>query len=375
MGGKAHRESVRETRDRAHKMKLLFLCKRRPMGRDLVDRPYGRFYYLARNLAERGHDVAMALLSYRREAPTDSVEGRLRVCSSSLARTGGNSYLRLVTALIEEIVPDWIVGCSDIYYGILAEHYGRRYGTRTLIDAYDNYEGYTPWCKPLHLLWRRALRNATAISAAGPALLSLMGKGGAPGRELVLPMAADPVGFQLLDRQQCRAELRLPPNATLVGYCGSISSNRGVKVLFKAIEYLEEKQPDTRLVLSGRLQKRLSLPPSAIWLGYVPDAKVPVLINAMDAVAVVNKPSAFGAHSYPVKLYEALKCGVPAVTTRTSATEWILNAHSDLLAEPGDPRHLAEKLQQATKLSRIDYGPQPSWEAAAAALETFLQTH
>lgn len=345
------------------------------MGRDLVDRPYGRFYYLARNLAERGHDVVLALLSYRREAPTDNITGRLRVCSASLVPIGRKSYLQLVNALIREGVPDWIIGCSDTYYGILADYYGRRHGTRTLIDAYDNYEGYMPWCRPLHLLWRRALRKATAISAAGPALLDHMGEGGAGGRGLVLPMAADPVGFQPLDRQQCRAELGLPSTETLVGYSGSISSSRGIEVLFNAIEYFVEKQPGTRLVLSGRLQKRLSLPSSAIWLGYVPDAKVPVLINAMDAVAVVNKPSAFGDYSYPIKLYEALKCGVPAVATRTCATEWILDAHRDLLAEPGDPRHLAERLQQATKMSRIDYGPQPSWEVAAAALETFLQSH
>jgi len=51
-------------------MKLLFLCKSRPMARDLIESPYGRFFYLPKLLAERGHEVRVALLDYRR-APNE----------------------------------------------------------------------------------------------------------------------------------------------------------------------------------------------------------------------------------------------------------------------------------------------------------------
>ena len=41
-------------------MKILMLSKRRPQGRDLFTRPYGRFFHLPRLLAEAGHTVSSA---------------------------------------------------------------------------------------------------------------------------------------------------------------------------------------------------------------------------------------------------------------------------------------------------------------------------
>ena len=52
-------------------MKLTFLCKRRPMSRDLLTNPYGRFYYLPKLLADRGHDVTVVLLDYRGDEAVD----------------------------------------------------------------------------------------------------------------------------------------------------------------------------------------------------------------------------------------------------------------------------------------------------------------
>ena len=48
-------------------MKILFLSKRRPQGKDLLTRPYGRFFYLPYWLAQRGHEVYILLLSYKKE--------------------------------------------------------------------------------------------------------------------------------------------------------------------------------------------------------------------------------------------------------------------------------------------------------------------
>ena len=41
------------------------------MGKDLVGSPYGRFFHLPRILAERGHDVSIALLDYENGAELD----------------------------------------------------------------------------------------------------------------------------------------------------------------------------------------------------------------------------------------------------------------------------------------------------------------
>ena len=149
-------------------MKLLCLCKRRPQGRDLFTQPYGRFYHLPCLLAKRGHEVHLLLLSYRNEAPVYRREGNLHWHSVSVLPMGPLPFLQKAARLAAELIPDWVIGFSDTWFGILAERLAKKVGAQSLIDAYDNYESYIPWLKPLHLLWRHSLARANVVAAAGP---------------------------------------------------------------------------------------------------------------------------------------------------------------------------------------------------------------
>ena len=66
-------------------------------------------------------------------------------------------------------------------------------------------------------------------------------------------------------------------------------------------------------------------------LGYLDDASVPVLLNSLDTLVVLNRDSQFGNYSYPVKLYEAMSCGLHVTVSRTRSTEWILGDDESLV--------------------------------------------
>lgn len=348
-------------------MKLLFLSKRRPMGKDLVGSPYGRFFYLPKILAERGHEVSIALLDYSNDEPLAEDAHGMRWISSP-----GYTYLGTVKRQIVARRPDWIVGFSDTYFGILAARFARKFGLRSCIDAYDNYESYMPWAKPLHWVWRSALRRADLLTAAGPDLAALMSRGRDRGRTVVVPMAADPAGFEPKDKMACREALQLPPDGPLVGYCGSMHRSRGVDVLFEAIPLVLEERPDVRFIHSGRTWSDVPLPDTIQSLGFIDHAKVPVLLNSMDVLVVTNKESAFGHYSYPVKLYEAMSCHVPVVATRTRATEWILAGHPSRLVEPANPRALCDAILRALEETGADYGTVPDWNSSCDVFEAAL---
>jgi glycosyltransferase involved in cell wall biosynthesis len=89
-------------------------------------------------------------------------------------------------------------------------------------------------------------------------------------------------------------------------------------------------------------------------------------------LTVINRPTSFGNHSYPVKLYEAMGCGVPAVATRTPATEWILQDNQQLLCRPEDHIDLGGKIQNALDEKQLDYGPQPRWKEIAQQMNELL---
>jgi glycosyltransferase involved in cell wall biosynthesis len=362
-------------------MRLLFLCKRRPQGRDLITRPFGRFFYLPYHLAQQGCEVTLLLLDYEDSDSIHCHAHGMEWFSVSLRRMGRKSnpatYLRLADMLIKSQSPDWVVGFSDTWYGILAAYLGKRHDVKILIDAYDNYESYIPWFKPLHWLWRYSLRQSTALSAAGPELAELMGQGRAHCFVAVIPMAADPI-FQPLSDINLRKRFELSEKAPLVGYCGSLYKNRGVEVLFQAMQYVLDDIPDAKLVISGRHEQGLVIPEfirnAVIQLGYLPDEQIPFLLNALDVLLVINLNTAFGNYSYPVKLYEAMRCCKPVVASDTAGTRWILRDHPECLVESGNPKHLARCIRDALSLKEKEYISDCDWVDSASILRDLLES-
>lgn len=354
-------------------MRILFLGKRQPMGRDLLERPYGRFFHLPRALAEQGHTVKLALVHHQRAAPWSGLRHGLE-WETLEPRERPLRLLRRLGEIARGFRPDWIVGCSDTYYGILAVHLARRVGARSLLDAYDNYASYVEWCRPLHAAWFAAARAADLVSVAGPTLETLFAEHGRRGPTLVLPMAVDPVGFYPRDRFRCRAQLGLPVNRQYVGYFGSISRSRGIATLFEAWTSLRARRPALELLLAGRLEAGLTLPPGARYLGYVADEALPVVMNAADVLAVVNRNSAFGNYSYPIKLYEAMACGLRLLASATDSTRWILSESPESLVPPEDAAALAGALQSALDAPAPPPERKPGWEALATELAAALTT-
>lgn len=355
-------------------MRLLCLCKRRPQGRDIFTQPYGRFYHLPRLLAERGHEVHLLLLGYRREPAAYQREGNLHWHALPALPWGPFPYLAEASRMAAELRPDWVLGFSDTWYGILAGRLAKRCGACSLIDAYDNYESYIPWLRPLHSLWRRALTRADAVTAAGPQLAHFMSSH-AGGRLVdVVPMSADPI-FQPLDQYECRKRLGLPVDRPLIGYAGALHPNRGIDLLFDIYAGLRERFPRLGLVLSGRLSRGIALPDGVFWLGYRSAEEVPCVINSLDLMLVLNKPGGFGNYSYPAKLYEALACCIPVVASDVPGTAWTLEYRSEFLAQPGNAAEFAEKAAALLTGEEVRIHSRPyTWDASAALLEKIIES-
>lgn len=352
---------------------ILFLSKRRPQSRDLYTSPYGRFYFLPLELSKLSHRVTICLFDYNG-----------RECESKFADnidwhtigTRGNplAAYRTTRHLISELKPDWIIGCSDTYFGILAVHFARLFKSQSIVDAYDNYASYIPFAMPLHQLWYWAARNANAVTVAGPSLAQLFDVHGVTRQSTIVPMAPDPDGFHLRDKFKSRYLLKLPYDKKLIGYCGAISSTRDIETLFRAISIMKIRDPSVQLVLSGRLDKNISIPNDALNLGFIPKEHIPILLNCFDAFAITNKDSQFGHYSYPIKLYEAMSSGVPVVASRTKSTAWILTEHPQNTVPAGNPRELADKLLSSIEGGRPEYSNLPTWEQSASLLNDIIQS-
>jgi len=353
-------------------VKLLFLAKRHPQQRDLLERPYGRFHHLPVELATLGHDVEVQLCSHR-GLPSARIE-RDGICwSSQDVRTLGlRGWMGALDAALVKFQPNWIIACSDAWYGVVGQRFAKRHNTRLAIDAYDNFEAYMPWNLPLHWAWRRAVRKADLVTAAGPQLAALLQSHRLHGQPAkVLPMAADPE-FAPMNKLESRHVFGLPQAAPLIGYVGSWARNRGTGMLLEAFRRARAARPELQLVLSGRPPAHVTAEPGVINLGYIVDAQLPVLLNALDIACIITADTRFGRYSYPAKLCEAMACGVPVVATATAPVRWMLQDRSEHLVPVDDPAAFADRALQMLSQPRADYGPRPTWTLQAGALDRFL---
>jgi glycosyltransferase involved in cell wall biosynthesis len=341
------------------------------MGRDLITRPYGRFYNLAYHLSELGHDVELILFSYFKNENEENCIGCLKISSVSLFP---NPFLAIkkIYKKIEGSSPDWIFGFSDTYYGILAEFFASRIGKKSLIDAYDNYESYLPFAKPLHWIWQRSIKRTNLVTCAGPSLEMLFRMHRKKGDINILPMTADQDIFYGQPKDICRQKLGLPQDVKIIGYHGSIYENRDIETLFSAFKLIQNEKK-VILILAGKKSKKIRFPDYVTYLGYLSDNEVPYFINSLDVLVVTNKNTNFGNYSYPVKLYEAMSCNIPVIVSKTKSTEWVMRSYPELLTEVNDPELLANNIMKNIDTGHIGYEKSPTWKELAIQLSSDIE--
>lgn len=353
-------------------MKIVFLCKRHPQQRDLLERPYGRFHHIPAGLAALGHRVTVILIGHQGQQPEVRNFCGVRWRTHDIRTQGWRCLSRIINEEVQTLSPDWMIGLSDSWIGWLAHKAAVQHGISLGIDAYDNYESYMPWNLPLHWNWRRALAKADLVSAAGPQLAALLSRHRAASSPAqVIPMAADPA-FRPLNKAECRRALGLPVDTHLVGYSGGWANNRGTRILLPALRRMRQRMPRLQLVVSGRPPPEVAEEPGVIALGYLDDASLPFLVNAVNVALVITANNSFGRYSYPAKLCEAMACGTPVVATETEPVRWILGNARRFLVDVGDTEGLAMRTVELIHEGRVEYPGCPSWKDAALSFDRLL---
>lgn len=354
-------------------MKVLFVSKRRPQQRDLIERPYGRFFHLPVQLAAMGHEVLVMLCDHQRSECLVVRAHGVTWSTHDIRLKGARAFLHELKQGVAAFNPDWIVGLSDAQFGWLAHYLAKAANARLAIDAYDNYEAYMPWNIPLHAMWRRSLKAADLVTAAGPHLAELLASH-AKTSVHILPMAADPE-FQPMDRLACRQTLNLPAEQPLIGYIGSWAKNRGTDILLEAFRHVRRMRPDALLILSGRPPERATREPGVLAIGYVADERLPAIINALDVACVITAQTRFGLFSYPAKLCEAMACGTPVVATATPPVRWMLSNNEAHLTPIADASALAKRMLGQLSTSRSEYSYKHNWAEVASTMNDLLRSN
>lgn len=332
-------------------MNILVLCKRQYSARDLLSDQYGRLYEIPEGLARLGHRVHGLASSYR---PRPHLERHVSpagvVWRSANAMPWGPFHARrAVAGVIADCQPDILWASSDALHAIWAVEIGRTLHIPVVIDLYDNYEHFGLSRLPgISRRYRDACRSASGLTIVSHSLARHVQQHyPASGPCAIVGNGVNSAVFHARDRSDCRRALGLPAGATIIGCAGAIQADRGIEDLFEAFQLLAEADPALHLAFAGPRDGTPSRyrHPRIIDLGILDWREVPLLVNALDVAVICNRDSSFGRYCFPLKLSEALACGVPVVAAGVGDVNEILGAPSQRY-RPGDAHDLAQKLQQ-----------------------------
>ncbi len=151
------------------------------------------------------------------------------------------------------------------------------------------------------------------------------------------------------DRVGLRLELGLEEEQKIILCVGRLYYRKGIATLLQSIPEVVQKFEDAKFVISGKgfkkneerfrtLAERLKIKKSVMFLGYVPDEKLPDLYAASDMFVL---PALY--ENFPFAILEAQSTGLPVISTKVGGIpEFLTNNKNGLLVDPGDPEQLAQ---------------------------------
>jgi teichuronic acid biosynthesis glycosyltransferase TuaC len=367
-------------------MRILVLTKRQYMGKDLLDDMYGRFYELAKELAHNGHSILGVCLSYRKrddgKRPKWKNEPQAFEWYSynigNLLVVGLYSYLRKLRLLAGRFKPDIIFACSDSFHIIFGAWLSKVLNVPCVIDLYDNFESYGATKIPgVLFLFKWAVRNAKGITCVSSSLRKfIISKYKPLGEIITLENAIWSDLFYGMDKIHCRERLGLPRDGKFIGTAGSLYLNRGIEDLFKGFEILSTKNKELRLIVAGRLDRKLTLPSGSNvhYLGELPLEDIPYLLNTLDVGVICNLDTAFGRYCFPQKAYEMIACGIPLVASAVGEMKEFMRECPLSLFEPGNTESFVKAVdQQLRNACRLNIAP-PNWGDLTDSLEKLMRS-
>lgn len=363
-------------------MRIAFLCKRRYMGKDVIDDRYARLYEIPRQLAELGHDVLVLCVGYQGQPDGswqhETSRGRLRFVSRGIrapwlpAMVG---YPVRTLRALKDFGPELVIGASDIPNVALAAWLADRLKKPLAIDLYDNFEAFGQARLPgMVAALRRATKKASLVTTTSEALARYVREVyGVRSAVVAMPSTIDSAIFHPRDKMRSRAELGLPADALLIGTAGGLHRAKGIGELYAAWDELKN-DPRIHLVLAGPTDGSIDTPtgPRVHYLGQLPHQRVASMLSALDVATVCVLDTAFGRFCFPQKAYEILAAGTAVVASDVGAMRDVLASYPTLLYRAGSAASLADRIRaQLTHPVRAEVSIM-NWAELIAEVEPHL---
>ena len=339
-------------------MKILVFTSRYTASRDIINEDFGRQVRLFEQLA-KSNEIDFFCADYKKlENKNINLHG-MRVFIRAFSPFRLFSCLSEFKKTLENKKYDAIVATSDPLWGVIGHHFARKYKTKFVYDVQDDYRIYKSYKIPLFGFFERnVVRNSDLVMCASNVLLNNAKKIRSK-KTIMVPNGADTNIFKPLDKNLSRKKLKLPLDAKIISYIGSVQKVQGVGILMEAFEELKKEIKNIKLLIVGRIGTVYNDSfdfdkAGIIYLGSLPQKDVVYAINASDAVVVPYPKNTFTKVMLaPYKLVEFLACNKPVVITDAGEMQKLVR-NGKLTAKAGSIQDLKEKIKYALTIEKIN---------------------
>lgn len=312
-------------------------------------------------LAGQGHDVHA--VSFTTDQAGRQTQAGVTVQRVDPMLCLGNTpihptFMGTVTDAIDRVQPDVIAAHTPVPFPAEMAYLAASKAQIPFVLTYHagRLQGSTPWLDTLANLDRvtlegRMLTGADRLIAVGPYVRD-NALAGHQGKVTVIPPGVDTDRFTPGSTSVGRSDgPSAGSNILFVGPLDTAYRWKGVDVLWEAFERVHRQIPEATLTLIGQgdrfdaFAKHAEPFGDAVrLLGRVPDDQ---LIAGYRDAAITVLPSTTDAEAFGMVLAEANACGTAVVASAIGGIpDLVRDGDNGLLARPGDPDDLADRLLQ-----------------------------
>lgn len=337
-------------------MKILVIMKRFGANKDMVMQDFGRQIRLFEQLAKK-HIIHFLCPDYKKKESKIISRNRIKYIVMPASFLSLISFYNSLESLAKKEKYDAIIATTDPLIGILGYYFSKKHKIPFAYDLQDNFESYGAYKLPfVRYFDRRAVKNADIVFAVSESLKNLVSKFRKK-PTYVIQNGIDLSLFKKIDKKNVRKKLSLPLNGRIIVYVGEISKAKGAAVMLDAFEIVRKKVPDAYLLLSGEVQKGISIKRTNIIFEKFPQREnIVSALNASDVALIPNLESPFSKYCFPYKALEYMAMGLPIVATDMGDVSLLLKKYKGSLCKPNNAYDMAEKIiSKLEKPGNVDY--------------------
>jgi glycosyltransferase involved in cell wall biosynthesis len=328
----------------------------------------------ARHLAGRGTEVTILARARPGQTPEEELESGIRVVRVGLGRPGAASlpvpwnplWDRAIRQQVKVLKPDLVIA-RDI---LLADSCGAAAARAGIPMVIDMAEHYPASMRALEKYQRNPLMRLLVFQARLPDRVERSSVTRADGvitvcdeqnrrlnRTYGYPWEKMAVVNNTPELEMF-ARVRLGPNepASVFAYHGTMTAQRGLDHLLRALADVRTRHPEIRLVLAGhgdslpglqRLADELRLGEAVRFTGRYPFEALPDLYSETDIGMITYPANEANQHTIGNKLFDYMACGKPVIVSPTDPMRRVVEETGVGIVLGGSgPEQIAEGMER-----------------------------